>query len=27
LPPGEGVTRGGALPPVQLQFESLPGVN
>ncbi len=25
--PGEGVTRGGALPPVQLQFEGLPGVN
>ena len=27
LPPVEGVTRGGALPPVELQFEGLPGVN
>lgn len=25
--PGEGVTRGGSLPPVKLQFENLPGVN
>lgn len=27
VPPGEGVTRGGALPPVELKFEALPGVN
>ncbi|MBV2183349.1 MAG: hypothetical protein KUL88_02235, partial [Rhizobium sp.] len=26
-PPGEGVTRGGALPPVELRFEGVPGVN